>query len=423
MNIWIFNHYAVGPKSTGGTRHFDLATELVKRGHNVTIFASSFNHFLKKEMVKYGKGTYAANESIDNVNYIWIKTIKYQGSIKRIMNIADYTLKAYKIAKKEMKKNEPDIIIGSSVHPLAAYVGYLISKEYKKVYYFEERDLWPQTFVDFGKLKASNPVAKIMYIFEKKLYDNAERIIVLFNKAPEYVISKGINPEKVIYLPNGVNLSNYVGVKRDHSMFDKLKNYKYKVVYTGSHGTANYLEPFIEAANILQNKMGNKEIQFILVGNGLLKDKLIQSAKNYNLKNVTFLDPIPKNKIPFLLQQSDLSFISLKKSPLYKWGFSMNKIYDYMASGLPIMVYSSEEVVGNFKNVYGVKLSETTHGLAQNILESIYDENFKEEAKKSLKQHVKNNYAWDRLVLKIESYMIKDVQPENSTYQEYNGGG
>lgn len=49
MNIWIFNHYAVGPDSSGGTRHYDLAKQLVQRGHKVTIFASSFNHQTLKE--------------------------------------------------------------------------------------------------------------------------------------------------------------------------------------------------------------------------------------------------------------------------------------------------------------------------------------------------------------------------------------
>jgi len=41
-NIWIFNHYAITPDLPGGTRHFDFAKELTKRGCNVTIFASSF---------------------------------------------------------------------------------------------------------------------------------------------------------------------------------------------------------------------------------------------------------------------------------------------------------------------------------------------------------------------------------------------
>jgi len=50
MNIWIFNQYAITPDMPGGTRHYDLGRELVRRGHQVTIFASSFHHYLHREM-------------------------------------------------------------------------------------------------------------------------------------------------------------------------------------------------------------------------------------------------------------------------------------------------------------------------------------------------------------------------------------
>lgn len=49
MNIWIFNHYAHPPDLPGGTRHYDLGRELVKRGHEVTIFATSFHHYTHQE--------------------------------------------------------------------------------------------------------------------------------------------------------------------------------------------------------------------------------------------------------------------------------------------------------------------------------------------------------------------------------------
>ena len=170
MNIWIFNHYATAPYHVGGTRHYDLALELVKKGHNVTIIASSFNHFLKQETIEYPGKSYFLKEEINGVQYLWIKTIKYEGMFKRLLNILDYTRKAHKIAKKMIKDSKPDVIIGSSVHPFAAYIGYKISKKSNSIFYFEERDLWPQTFVDFGKISKNNPITKVLYWFENLLY-------------------------------------------------------------------------------------------------------------------------------------------------------------------------------------------------------------------------------------------------------------
>lgn len=410
LNIWIFNHYATTPYYVGGTRHFDLSQELTKKGHKVTIFASSYNHFLKKETVKYDKGKYYKEEHIDGVKFVWIKTIKYKNNFNRIMNIFDYTIKSYRAASKLVNKGQPQLIIGSSVHPLAAFVGYKVSKKADAVFYFEERDLWPQTFVDFEKISARNPLAVLLYRFEKFLYNKSERIIVLFDRAVNYVESKGIDNNKVVYLPNGVNIDNHKNLESDDKLKVLMSKYKKTVIYTGSHGIANHLKPIIETANFIQHKTKNKDIHFVLVGDGPLKTDLIKIAESKKLENITFLNPISKEKIPFLLSLADLSIISIKDSPLYKWGFSMNKLYDYMASGLPIMMYANKRVIGDLENLHGISISETSEQLAKNIIDLIYDEEYKKEARESLTQYVEMRYSWSRLATNLENYMLKDIK-------------
>jgi len=414
VNIWIFNHYATAPSQVGGTRHYDLASQLVQRGHQVTIFASSFNHFSRKETQEYANGTYFKEEKLAKINYLWIKTSPYNNTLSRLRNILDYTFNAFRAARNKMTREKPDIIIGSSVHPLAAYLGYRLAKKTQKPFYFEERDLWPQTFVDFGKLSKHNPLALILYSLEKFLYNKATRIIVLFEKATSYVASRGINPEKIIFLPNGVNLQAFRQneTKQDEAIWQLMQPYKYKVVYTGSHGIANHLEPLIETAHIIQQQM--PDIQFILVGDGPKKKELQRRAAEYQLTNITFADPVPKEKIPYLLSLADLSFISMQKSPLYKWGFSMNKIYDYMAAGLPLMLYSSAEVVGDFKDLSGVELAESPQELAERISTVISDHKYRQDASQYLKAYVDKHFSWEKLALKLEEHMLKDYKQELS---------
>ena len=412
MNIWIFNHYATAPSQVGGTRHYDLASELVRKGHQVTIFASSFNHFSRKETQEFADGTYHKEEKLDNINYVWIKTSPYNNTLKRLRNILDYTFNAYRAARARLTREKPDIIIGSSVHPLAAHLGYVLAKKAQKPFYFEERALWPQTFVDFGKLSKHNPIAVALYAWEKHLYKKATRIIVLFERATGYVASRGIDSEKIIFLPNGVNLQAFRQneKKRDHTIAQLMQPFKYKVVYTGSHGIANHLEPLIETASLVQRQ--NPDSRFILLGDGPKKNELRQKAAEYQLANITFVDPVPKEKIPYLLSLADLSFISMQKSPLYKWGFSMNKIYDYMAAGLPIMLYSSSEVVGDFQNIFGVELAESPQELAARISTLISDVRYRQEASQFLKAYVAEHFSWEKLALKLEKYMLKDCMQE-----------
>jgi glycosyltransferase involved in cell wall biosynthesis len=409
LNIWIFNHYATVPSQVGGTRHFDLAKHLVKKGHLVTIFASSFNHFSKREMVfRHNNGERYQINLIEGIRFIWIHTPSYKNFFGRIKNIVSYTLKSYKFAIELCKNEKPDIVIGSTVHPLAAVIGYLISKKTSSEYYFEERDLWPQTFIDFGKLSLNNPLTIALFKLEKFLYNKADRIIVLFDKAKQYVTSKGIDFKKVIYLPNGVDFSNYTTLKHDNEidqMFKGLES-KFVVVYTGSHGLANNLYPIIELFSLLQN---NSDFHLLMVGEGTRKKDLIKKVKDEEISNVTFRKPISKSKIPYLLSKSQMSIISILDSPLYKWGFSMNKMFDYMAAGLPVIVISNPKLVRSFKNVDGIHVDDNIEKLVKVI--NYYYENprTKKVVSKTLKDYVKKNYSWETLSEELETYMLEDL--------------
>lgn len=129
MNIWIFNHHAQGPEIPGGTRHYDLAKQLVSYGHNVTIFAAGFHYTLLKETVEYdddGKKL----EDKDGVKFVWVKTYPYErNNIKRMINIVSYAWNLnFLIPKLKLKK--PDIIIGSTVHPFASLLASKFAKKY-----------------------------------------------------------------------------------------------------------------------------------------------------------------------------------------------------------------------------------------------------------------------------------------------------
>ena len=96
---------------------------------------------------------------------------------------------------------------------------------------------------------------------------------------------------------------------------------------------SNCLDTFIDAAKILSEK----RIAFVLVGSGVEKERLVQRVAAEGIKNVFFFDPIPKTQVPSLLSLMDSLFIGWNKNPLYRFGISPNKIFDYEMSGKPIV--------------------------------------------------------------------------------------
>jgi len=337
-NVWILNHYAISPDMSGGTRHYDLGKELVRRGHKVTIFASGFDHNTKKYIKVYPKERYKI-EDYDGVRFVWLNTIPYySNNWRRVLNMISYVVKVLSVCR-IIKK--PDTIIGSSVHPFAVLAAWWLSRKYKARFIFEVRDLWPQTAVEMGAIKTTGIPAKILYAWERFMYKKAEKIIVLLPNAKEYIEKCGINLQKIVWIPNGVDLeqfnkSVYINPSSEVTkIFEKYKD-KFKVVYTGAHGQANGLEIVIEAAYFLFKK--SVDVHFFLIGDGPEKKKLIKKAQERAVDNITFLDPVSKSQIPSILQQSDLLMFCLRNLDIYKYGISLNKMYDYFASGKPVIM-------------------------------------------------------------------------------------
>lgn len=336
--VWILNHYAISPDMAGGTRHYDLALELVERGYEVTIFTSGFDHVIHN-YVKIKKDEGFRVEEHSGVRFVWLETSPYQGNDwRRILNMFSY---GFSLLRHNKNFEKPNLIIGSSMHPVAPLAGWWLAKKYGVPFVFEVRDLWPQTAVDMGAMKRNGLMAKLLYTWEKFMYQKAERIIVLLPKAGEYIAGRGIRPEKIVWIPNGVNLKRFDNGKSLDPSSQAAEAFaeqedKFKVVYAGAHGPANGLDTVVEAAALMAGI--DQGVHFFLIGDGPEKGRLMQLARERSLSNITFLDPVPKNKVGAVLRESDLLLFCLRCLSVYKYGISLNKLYDYFASGKPIVM-------------------------------------------------------------------------------------
>jgi glycosyltransferase involved in cell wall biosynthesis len=329
VKVWILNHYAEPPDGQA-TRSYDLGRELIKRGHEINIFASSYSYYKHKEM-KLAPGEWNKSETIDGVRFTWLRTFPYRrNDWRRALSMLGYAVNALRAGRRMPTK--PDLIIGVSVHPLAALAAYILSRMKGARFMFEVTDLWPLTLVEFGLLSASSPVTWMMNRLETFLYQRAEKIILLLRDADAYVLTRGGTREKIVWIPNGVDLSRYTS----------LWNYsggqpgKLTIMYLGGLVQANAIDVILDTARILQEE--NVEgVRFILVGGGQDKDRLIARAQSLGLKNVDFRDVVPKQQLAGVMKEADAFISTLRRLPLYQYGISLNKICDYLSSGRPVL--------------------------------------------------------------------------------------
>jgi glycosyltransferase involved in cell wall biosynthesis len=333
--VWILNHYAQEPGGAGGTRHYHLAEHIEQFGWQATIIAASVE--LNSGRQRLTRAEKHRLETIEKVSFLWVSTPEYEGNGGgRMLNMLAYS---WRVLKPQLTGTlpRPDVVVGSSVHPFAALAGALLAWRFNVPFVFEVRDLWPQTLVDMGRLRDRSLVTWLMRKLELWLYRRANQIVVLLPKAADYIVPLGIDAKKIVWIPNGVDLSLYpTGVPQRVAQTDK-----FCVMYLGAHGQANGLEVVLRAMQIVQKEAGDR-IELRLIGDGPEKAALKALAVQLSLKNIHFEKPVAKRDVPALAAQADAFVIAVCDLPqLYRYGISMNKLFDYLAAAKPILIASN----------------------------------------------------------------------------------
>ncbi len=329
--VWILNHYAQKPGGPGSTRHYSLARHLKKRGWQTVIIASSTEHGTGKQRIEGNNR--AQLEDVDGVRFCWVRSPSYRGNgFWRIINIAVYTINVLVFCR-AWNLPQPDIIIGSSVHPFAALAGQRLAKRFGVPFVFEVRDLWPETLIAMGAISSNGIIAKLMRWLEKYLYQNASSILVLLPKAIDYIGGLGIDRQKVYWLPNGTDAELFKVQHKEVGASDK-----FTFMYFGSHGKANRLGPIIRAFAALLLDTEIPSCQIRLIGDGPLKSELVSLAEELGIaKHVSFEPSVFKAQIPQIAAQADAFVVNIGDLPIYRYGISLNKIFDYLAAAKPII--------------------------------------------------------------------------------------
>jgi glycosyltransferase involved in cell wall biosynthesis len=229
------------------------------------------------------------------------------------------------LGTKAMRK--PDIVIGSSLTLLAAFAAERLARRLCVPFVLEIRDLWPQTLIDMG-MPPRHPAVVGFGMIERYLYRNADKIVTLLPNASEYMVPRGARSNDITWIPNGVDVELMPSpqVLTPHDVFT--------VMYAGSHGLSDALDSVLDAAGILNTEAPGR-FCFRFVGDGPNKPELRRRVETENIANVVFDEPVPRQQVFSTLQDADAFIITAKKTDLYRYGISPNKLHEYMAAARP----------------------------------------------------------------------------------------
>lgn len=372
-NIWYISKYAIPPNYGNPTRQYFFAKYFSRNKRNVSLISS--RSVASNNMPKFGLRN-SLKYYLDGINGVLLNgpTINLGFNFKRILSWLTFEVRLliWGIFKRSQR---PDVIIVSSLSILTFLSGVVLKNIFHCKLVCEVRDIWPLTIVESKGWKKTNLFVRFLSFVEQMGYNNADVIIGTMPNLKGHVeqVSRR-NSSKVKHIPMGIDLEYWHesgnGVDPFVDIFTEIPDHSFVVGYAGNIGLANCIDLILEAAFLLKNK----NIVFILLGDGVLKDEYKNEAKRKTLDNVIFLDAVPKSQVSKFLEKCDLLLNPWQGGgTIYNFGVSPNKWIDYMNSAKPILValdgYPSiinEAGCGKF-----IKANDPNE-LAKNILEFSY---------------------------------------------------
>jgi colanic acid biosynthesis glycosyl transferase WcaI len=196
------------------------------------------------------------------------------------------------------------------------------------------QDIHPDLAIESGILK--NPAGiRFAKALEKWVYGLADRIVVISDGFARNLRAKGVPAAKIEVLPNWVDTDVLRPGPKDNPVARRHGlDRRFVVMYSGtiSISSNRALEQALEAAALLA---GDREVLFVVVGEGLKKQALRDKAAALGLTNVLFLPFVPYPELPDLLASSDVLLVPLDRA---KSDLSVpSKLYTFLAAGRPVL--------------------------------------------------------------------------------------
>jgi len=340
--IWILNQYA----SHLETRHWELSRSFAEQGYNVAVITSSFHHgkreYMYDEKVKFV-------ERLPGVTYVYVHSEPpyYNNGGKRILNMIDFCGKFRRARSKIAEQvGIPTFIIASSAPPFVWEAGYSTAKKFKAKFVVEFRDIWPLSLVDVQGVSPKHPLVKFFGVIEKRAYKRADAIVSTMPYAWKHVMEVADVPrEKIFWMANGINVEGTRKCLESNaelpSDLDRYLDSHWCGVYVGSIAKCECIEFLLRGIS----KVNDPEVYFAIVGEGGEKESLQKLANELGLDRVRFFDAVDRTLIPKILQKAKLAIGAVHDIPIYRFGLSMNKLNDYLASGVPTILASNVDNV------------------------------------------------------------------------------
>ncbi len=409
MKITFLCQYFPPEMGAPSARTYEHARYWASLGHDVTVVTGFPNHPTGIIRPEY-RGYFVKRETVDGINVLrtWIYCAANSGFAMRVLNFLSFFFSSWMLGA--FMTRRPDVIVGTSPQFFCAVAGYILSCIKRVPFVFEVRDIWPQSAVELGALRNAW-IIRVLEAIEMFLYRRAALIVIVAESSRAYLLAKGIAPEKIKMIPNGID-AQYLAlanVSADSIREDLELQGKFVVSYIGTHGMSHALDTVLRAAKELE---AEPDVHFLFIGEGAEKDNLKKLAEDLMVRNVTFLKEQPRERLLSFYRASDVSLVPLRNLPIFKKVLP-SKIFELMGVGCPIICSvegEAAELIQRAKSGLCIE-PESISALVQAIKQLRCDPQLMRSLAENGEQFVKANYLRSVLAEKYLDAFSRILSP------------
>lgn len=330
MRILIVSYFC--PPEVISPRIYENAACLAKLGHEVTILTGLPNNPRGKLFPGY-RFRLLQREQMGEVKIVRVGSLIVPSASTRNRLKAYLSLMMAQMVG-SLFTGPADVVIGTSPPLFTALAGYVASVLKRCPFVFEVRDLWPENMIAIGVV--TNKFAlRALQALELFLYRRARKIIPVTWGFRDYIMEKGIPPDRITVIPNGVDLSTHYPTKASPDLARRLGiENKFVAAYIGTVGINHGLQALLDAGELLRDC---PEVAILIIGDGAEKMSLEEQARRRNLKNVCFLGEQPREQMREFHALADVLLVLLKKVDYFQRVIP-SKIFVGMGMALPIII-------------------------------------------------------------------------------------
>jgi colanic acid biosynthesis glycosyl transferase WcaI len=394
MRFLILTLYYPPEIGAAPTRLDAMASELARIGHSVEVVTAMPNYPHGTISPEY-RGSFYRREIRGRIVIHRLLVYPTLGSgLGRMLNYLSFSISSivglFRAAK-------PDFVFVESPPPTLTLPAYVYSLIRQVPFIVNVADLWPDTLIDMGLLKRGF-LHDLLARWEKWSYRRASFVNAITEGVRDTLLRvKNVPPDRVLFLPNGVDTERYQPRPSDLAFKSSLGLAGKKVIlYAGTLGRAHGLEHVLQAAKLLEKET---DFHFLFLGDGSERPALEKLRDVLALPNVTFQDAVQVEQLGRYQSIADCGLVSLRNVPIFE-GARPSKMFPLLAAGIPLIYFGSGEGARLIQtaNAGVVVAAERPDALAAAIPKLLRDETLVATLGANGRAFVKENHEWSKLI-------------------------